>query len=138
MDKRKIVRVKDVMKSDFDRVEGIATVASALDAMEHQESHALIVNKRDDDDEYGIVLLSDIAQNVLAKGRSPERVNIYEIMTKPVVCVRADMDIRYCIRLFEQNHLVVAPVIKGCDGELIGLVSYNDIVINSLKILETE
>ena len=136
MGKNKLVRVRDVMKPEFDRVEGIATVASALDAMEHHDSHALIVNKRDDDDEFGIVLLSDVAKEVLAKNRSPSRVNIYEIMSKPVICVRADMDIRYCIRLFENRGLMVAPVTEGCDGNLVGIVSYNDIVINSLKLLD--
>ncbi len=133
MEKKPLVRVRDVMKKNFDKVDGLDTVQSTLKKMRHQESHALIVNKRHPDDEYGIVLLSDIARKVIAKDRSPDRVNIYEIMSKPVICVRADMDIRYCIRLFNRFGLNVAPVTEGECGELVGIVSYKDIVINGLE-----
>lgn len=130
--KRAIIRVRDVMKTQFDIVEGVDTVQSALQKMEHQEAHVLIVNKRDADDEYGIVLLADIAKKVIAKDRSPKRVNIYEIMSKPVISVREDMDIRYCSRLFNRFGLTVAPVVKDDCGDIIGTVSYNDIVLEGL------
>ncbi len=133
MSKRKIVRVRDVMKSQIDWVDGTDTVQSALQKMQYQESHALIVNKRDEDDEYGLVLLSDIAKKVIAKDRYPERVNIYEIMSKPVICVRSEMDVRYCARLFDSFGLAVAPVSEGNTMTLIGLVSYNDIVIKGFE-----
>lgn len=131
MDKPKVVRVRDVMKNQLHMVDGIDTVQSALGKIVSDQTHALIVNKRDDDDEYGIVLLADIAKKVIAKDRSPERVNIYEIMSKPVVSVRADMDIRYCARLFNSFGLNIAPV-EDENGELIGTVSYNNIVLNGL------
>jgi len=84
MNDRQLVRVSDVMKTDFDMIDGKMTVEDALRTMKHVETKTLIVDKRYDDDEYGIVLLSDIAKQVLAKDRSPQRVNIYEIMSKPV------------------------------------------------------
>ncbi len=133
MTTKTIVRVRDVMKTNVNRVDGFDTVQTALQKMEHQESHALIVNKRDDDDEYGIVLLSDIAKKVMARDRSPDRVNIYEVMSKPVICVRADMDIRYCARLFERFGLTLAPVTEGVKVDVVGLVSYNDIVLKGLE-----
>ena len=132
MEKQAIIRVRDVLKKDFDMVEGTDTVQSALQKMEHHESHILIINKRNDDDEYGLVLLADIAKKVIAKDRSPERVNLYEIMSKPVISVRADMDIRYCARLFSRFGLSVAPVVEDECGTLIGTVSYNDIVLKGL------
>ena len=95
MTKKPIVRVRDVMKPKFDLVDGMDTVADVLRNSKHPESKCFIVNIRHDNDEYGIVLLSDIAKNVLAKNKSPERVNIYEIMSKPVVSVDSEMDIRY-------------------------------------------
>ena len=134
--KRKI-RVREVMKSDFNLADGLDTVKSALLEMEHHDSHTLMINKRDDDDEYGIVLLADIAKKVIAKDRSPERVNLYEIMSKAVISVRADMDIRYCARLFSRFGLKLAPVVDDKTGELVGTVSYNDIVLKGLvKLME--
>ena len=127
MSERTIVRVRDVMKTQFDVVDGMTTVSKALAMMQHVETKSLIVDKRHDDDEYGIVLLSDIARHVLAKDRSPDRVNIYEIMSKPVISVDPEMDIRYCARLFDRFGLARAPVIDN--RTLVGIVSYTDMVL---------
>jgi predicted transcriptional regulator len=131
MDKQPIVQVRDVMKHSLNKVDGVDTVQAALNKMVDLESRILIVDKRNEDDEYGIVLLADIAKQVIAKDRSPERVNIYEIMSKPVISVREDMDIRYCSRLFSRFGLNISPV-SDKSGELIGTVSYKDIVLKGL------
>ena len=133
MSESDLVRVRDVMKTDFDMVDGLATVADALRNMKHIDTKALIVRRRNEDDEYGIVELEDIATDVLAKNRAAERVNVYEIMNKPLIGVDPAMDIRYCARLFERYHLNRAAVVDG--REVIGIVSYADIVIKGMKKL---
>lgn len=133
MSSTKPVRVRDVMKTEFDLVDGLATVADALRGMRHIETKALIVRRRDENDEFGIVELEDIATDVLARNRSPERVNIYEIMHKPLIGVDPVMDIRYCARLFERYRLNRAAVVDG--REVIGIVSYADIVIKGMRQL---
>lgn len=132
MNERKIVRVREVMKPDYDTVDGMATIKEAVDAMQHREMHCLIVNKRHADDEYGILLMSDIARFVLAKDRNPERVNVYEVMAKPVVSVDPAMDIRYCAQLFSRLRLTRAPVIA--DGEVLGIVSFTDLVLRGMQL----
>jgi predicted transcriptional regulator len=127
---RAIIRVREVMKTAVDMVDGSTTVAEALRVMKHIETKCLIVNKRHEDDEYGIVLISDIARQVLAKDRAPERVNVYEIMSKPVIAVDPLMDIRYCARLFQKFGLSRAPVIE--QGRVIGIISYTDMVLKGL------
>ncbi len=131
MSKREVVRVSDVMQSDFDMIDGMATVAEALVRMKHVTARCLIIDKRHQDDEYGILLLSDIARKVLAKDRSMDRVNIYEVMEKPVISVHPNMDIRYCARLFDRFHISRAPVVE--DGKVIGIVGFTDMVIGSMK-----
>lgn len=126
----KVIRVSDVMETDFNVVEGSQTVSDVLWTMRRQASQAVVVDKRDADDEYGLVLLSDIARKVLAKDRSPERVNVYEIMSKPALSVRPDMKIRYCAQLFDSFHIHRAPVLEN--GQVIGIVSYTDIVMKGL------
>lgn len=130
MTTKKVIRVKDVMKTNFDIVDGMITVSEALKKMKHIETKTLIVNKRDDNDEYGVVLLGDIAKQVLAKDRSPDRVNVYEVMAKPVITVDPNMDIRYCARLFENFGLSRAPVVE-C-GKMIGIISFTDMVLRGL------
>ncbi len=127
---REIIRVREVMKSGFDLVDGRITVMEALQAMKHVDTKSLIVDKRDENDEYGMVLLSDIARYVLAKDRSPDRVNVYEIMSKPLLPVDPDMDIRYCARYFDSFGLSRAPVIE--QRKIIGIVSYTDMVLKGM------
>ena len=127
-----IVRVREVMKKDVDIVDGMETVSNALKHMKHPETRTLIVDKRHQDDEYGVVMFRDIAKRVLAPDLSPERINIYEIMAKPVVGVDPEMDVRYCIKLFDRFGLSRAPVLEN--GKIIGLVSYTDIVLKSVMM----
>jgi predicted transcriptional regulator len=127
---RVIVRVRDVMKNKFDVIDGRITVMEALRTMKHVETKSLIVDKRNDDDEYGMVLIADIAKLVLAKDRSPDRVNVYEIMAKPLLPVDPDMDIRYCARYFDMFGLSRAPVIEN--KKIIGIISYTDMVLKGL------
>jgi CBS domain-containing protein len=130
MNDRQVIRVKDVMKREFDTVDGLMTVSQALQKMKHVETKCVIVNKRHADDAYGVVLISDIAKQVLGKDRAPDRVNVYEIMSKPVITVDQDMDIRYCARLFDKFGLSRAPVVDG--KEIVGIVSLTDLVMNGL------
>lgn len=126
----KLIRVKDVMKTDFGTIDGIATVAEALKKMKNLKTAVLIVNKRNEHDEYGMVTSADIARHVLAKDRAPDRVNVYEIMSKPIISVHPDMDIRYCSRLFANYNLVRAPVLEN--NKIIGMVSPNSLVLDGL------
>ncbi len=130
MSQKNIVRVREVMKTNFDVVDGKMTVKEALHKMKYIETKSLIVEKRNADDEYGMVLLSDIAKDVLAKDRSPERVNIYEIMSKPVISVDPEMDIRYCARMFERFSLSRAPVVEN--KKVVGIVSFTDMVLKGI------
>lgn len=130
IEKPQLIRVKDVMKTDFGMIDRTATIAEALITMKTLKTSVLVVNKRHDDDEYGMLTSGDIARHVLAKDRAPERVNVYEIMSKPVISVHPDMDIRYCSRLFADYDLVRAPVLEN--KTIIGMVSPNSLVLDGL------
>lgn len=132
LEKRKIIRVSDVMKTEIDIVNGMMTVSEAMRSLKYPGTRTIIVDKRHKDDEYGVVMFRDIALRVLAPNLSPDRINIYEIMSKPVVAVDPQMDIRYCTRLFDSFGLSRAPVVEN--GGILGLVSYTDIVMKGMMI----
>lgn len=127
---RVVIRVKDVMKKEFDTVDGLDTIENALKKMDRYNNKCLIVNKRHDDDEYGILLVSDIARKVLARDKAPSRINVYEVMAKPVITVDHNMDVRYCARLFDRFDISRAPVLQN--GVVVGIVSFTDLVLNGL------
>ncbi|MFV8453727.1 CBS domain-containing protein [Vibrio owensii] len=130
MSHHELIRVRDVMAATYIIVDGLITVHEGITLARKSEVKALVVKKRDEDDEYGIVLMNDIAKKVLAKNRSPQRTNLYEIMTKPALSVDPNMNVKYCARLFDRFGISRAPVIEN--GEVIGMVSYNNIVINGM------
>ena len=130
MSNRKVIRTSDVMKKQFVELDGLLTVKDAIQAMKDKDITAVLIKKRHENDEFGIVQLSDIAKKVLAKDKNPDRTNLYEIMSKPILSVPPTMDVRYCSRLFDQFGLSSAPVIDH--GTVVGMVSYNELVLHGL------
>ena len=132
----KLIRVKDVMKTDYGMIKGEATIAEAMEKMKELGTAVLIVERRTDNDEYGLLLVSDIARKVLAQDRASSRVNTYEIMTKPAVYVDPEMDIRYCSRLMSRFDLTRVLVLK--QGELLGTVNPRALVLEGLAATEAD
>ena len=128
--KKKVIKARDIMHEKHLELDGMATVKEALDAMKTENASVVIVKKRHENDAFGIVLLSDIAKKVLAKDRESRRVNVYEIMSKPLISLDPNMDVRYCARLFDRFGLSNVPVIEN--DKVLGIVSYNELVFKGL------
>lgn len=124
---QQLIQVKDVMAQKWVMMDGLKTVSEGLDVLRKQHGEALIVDKRHENDEYGLVLLSDIGKRVMARDKAADRVNLYEIMSKPVLSVHPEMDIRYCARLFERFGINQAPVVEN--HKVVGLISYAEMVL---------
>ncbi len=128
MSERRLIRVGDFMFSELHRVEGLATVAEAMALMKQHGVSSLAVNRRDEDDEFGIVVVSDVAREVIAKNRAPERVHVYEIMSKPVLTLPADMQARYAVRLLVRFDVSRAVVVDH-ERRPLGIVNLRDLVL---------
>lgn len=126
--------VRDCMRTEVTEIDGSLDVLSALKIMKKASDTSLIVKRRDEQDEFGMLLFSDIAKHVIAKNRAPERVSVYEIMAKPCITVRPEMEIRYCARLFENFGISHAPVVEN--DKVVGMVSYYRLVLKGLPDLD--
>jgi len=124
-----IVRARDVMNRRIVSIDGMATAKEAAAKMRLEKVSSLLVNKRHEDDAWGIVAVQDFIRGVIIPGRSPAEVNVYEIMTKPVITVPADMDIRYVARLIFRAGIRRAPVEYG--GELVGIISLTSLILEN-------
>lgn len=127
-DNKEYIKVRDVMTPEVETIDGLATVAEAIQHMKEKGYGALIVDKRDEGDEYGFITVQGIACLVIEKNLSPDRVSVYEIMRKPILTVHGDMNIRYAIRLLEQLGQGRALVIDN--GKAVGIVTVYDMVIH--------
>lgn len=123
-----MMKAKDIMTTDVETIRGSATVADAVKKMNDLCLRALIVERRYDEDAYGIVTEADIVYKVIAYGKDPKKVRVYEIMTKPCIVVNPDLGVEYVARLFANTGLHRAPVITD---KLVGIISVTDILSKS-------
>ena len=128
-DTSQIVRVRDVMHKRLITIDGMATARDAAAKMRIEKVSSLLIKKRHGDDAWGILVIQDFVKGVIMAGRSPSEVNVYEIMTKPVITVPADMDIRYVARLIYRAGIRRAPVEDG--GELVGMISLSSLILDN-------
>ncbi len=122
------MRVADLMSADVHSVDGLATVEEAMALMRRHTISSLVVNRRDSDDEFGLLVVSDIAAQVIAANRAPERMHVYEVMSKPVLTLPSDMQARYATRLLVRLGLSRAIVVDH-DRNLLGMATLRDLVL---------
>jgi len=125
-------RVKDVMHAYVMNFHGITKVSDALSIMKDENIQTILVRPRNDEDVYGLITLRDISRKVIAAGKRLGDVHAYEIMSKPVLMVDANMPITYAARFLTNFNVSWAPVMEN--GELVGMVSLNGIVWNGKEL----
>ncbi|MEL7537512.1 MAG: CBS domain-containing protein [Pseudomonadota bacterium] len=124
------ISVRDVMTRDPVVIDGLATVSQAVSILREKGFSSLVIDRRDESDEYGLLAVHDIAEHIVSVDRSPERVNVYEIMSKPAVTVDAGMNIKYAVRLLMRFRLTRALVLEK--GAVVGIVTLRDLTLRSI------
>ena len=117
---------RDMMSTDLVTIDGMATAQDAAKLMAEKNVRTLVVERRGPEDAYGIVTQRDVVYKVIADGTDPATVKVHEIMSKPLVVVNPDLDIRFVARLMRNVGLSRAPVIG--EGKLMGIVSVSDVL----------
>jgi CBS domain-containing protein len=123
-----MMKAEEIMTKDVVTIRGSATVADAVKLMKEKSLRALIVQRRHEQDSYGIVTETDIVYKVAAFGKDPKKLRVCEIMTKPCIVVNPELGVEYVARLFANTGIRRAPVIKG---SLLGIISVTDILTKS-------
>lgn len=122
------VKVEDVMQKTFHVISGLATVMDAIEEMARHNVSSLVIERRHEGDEYGVVSIADIASRAVAQNRSLKRTNVYEIMNKPTLTLDPNMNVKYAIRLLSQLEHRRA-LVCGENG-LMGFVTLRDMVLS--------
>ncbi len=120
-----MIKVSDVMTFPVITIRPAATVAEAIQRMLNHTVHSLIVDRQHPQDAYGILTNLDVVNHIVAVGRDPKRVRVFEIMTKPCIVMNPDLGLEYAARLFRNTGIHAAPVIQT---ELLGLLSATDLL----------
>ena len=120
--------VRDIMMSDFIKIEGITKVSDALVTMNQKKINAILIEPRNEADVYGIMTRRDIARKVIGERRKLHETHVYEIMTKPVLSVPPNMPLPYAARHLTNFKVSYAMVLEN--NAVIGMISLNGIVQN--------
>ena len=127
----RFAKAGDVMSKDVVCIEGMATVADAVRLMRERKVSSLFVNRRGQEDAWGIVTRKDVVNKIVDPGRDPNAVKVFEIMSKPLITVSPGLALKYCARLFNASGIRRAPVFDGKD--IIGILSNTDI-FNAIQV----
>jgi CBS domain-containing protein len=119
---------RDIMTRNVVTIDGNATVADAVELMKEKKIRSLIVERRNEQDGYGIITYKDVAYKVVARGLDAYHVKVHEVMTKPVIVVTPNLNIKYVARLFANTGITRAPVIDG--DKMIGFITISDILFD--------
>lgn len=131
VEKTKSMKVRDVMHKEVVSIDGSATVAEAVRLMRQRRVSSLLVNRRNQDDAWGIVVRKDVVGKVIGPGKDPDKVKVFEIMTRPLIMVSPGLALKYCARLMHQAGIRRAPVFDG--KNIVGIISNTDL-FNALEV----
>ena len=128
MNHRPIIRVSDVMTADVKTVDRMTNIKDAIDLLKDKNVSSLVVLRHDDADELGVVTIRDIAREVVATDKPIDRTGVYEVMSKPILTLAAEMNIKYAVRLLIRFNISRAVVIDQ-NRDPVGIVTLRDMVL---------
>jgi predicted transcriptional regulator len=128
--KLRTLPVSAIMRRDVATIQGSQKVSEAISLMKQHRVTSLVVEPRNSDDTYGIITERDILEKVIDPGedvhKDPWNTQVHHVMSKPIVTISANMQIKYAIRLMKRIGIRRAPVVK--DDQLVGVISHTDIL----------
>ena len=127
MSEKDYTSVVDVMVRELHIIDPMAPVQHAIDLMRETNITSLVVDRRDLADEFGLIMIDDIAREVISVGKSTLRTSVYEIMVKPVLTLPADMNVKYAVRLLSRVGMDRALVVDS-ERHPLGMATLRDIV----------
>jgi len=112
--------IRDIMTKDIECASPESTLQDAASAMKahHIGSLPVCEGKR----VMGIITDRDIAIRGVAEGRDPGSTKVRDCMSKDIVSVREDSDVKEAEKLMRDRQLSRLPVLNG-EGNLVGYLA---------------
>jgi CBS domain-containing protein len=127
----RFAKAGEVMTKYVFYIDGDKSVAEAIRLMRQERLSSLIVNGRRPDDAWGIMTRKDVVSKIVAPGKDPNEVKVFEIMSKPLVTVSPDLSVKDCAQLMQTKGIRRVAVYDG--KAIVGLLSNTDI-FNVIKV----
>ena len=99
-----------------------ATARSAAESMKQFQRGCLVVISRGK--LVGIITERDLVQRVLAARKNPDKTFVSQVMTKPVITVKPDIELSEAARIMVANRIRRLPVVDG--STVVGMLTVTD------------
>jgi CBS domain-containing protein len=116
---------QEVMTKEVATVHPNASVAEAIRRMRIRQVGSLLVEQVSPSDTWGIITQTDVVRKVIARDKDPARLEVAEVMSKPITIVRPDTSLQECAHLMAREHIRRVFVFDG--HNVVGVVSASDI-----------
>ncbi|HVE42299.1 MAG TPA: CBS domain-containing protein [Planctomycetota bacterium] len=112
--------IRDIMSRDIECASPESTVKDAASALKAHDIGSMPVceGKR----VVGIITDRDITIRAVAEGRDPGSTKVRDVMSKDIVSIREDADLKEAERLMRERQLRRLPVLNG-EGNLVGYLA---------------
>ena len=118
-----ILKVEDVMVESVITIDADAPIMKAVKIMNEHEIGCLVITRRGK--AVGIITERDLLKRVIGTSKNPNRTKVREIMTKPLIAGKPDMDLEDATRLMFHKKIKKLPVVEN--GKLLGLITLTDV-----------
>lgn len=120
------MKVEDIMVKKIEFIDANASLFDAIEKMIDKRLRSLVVKPKDESDVYGVITVRDIVFKGIIQNLDLDKTKVFEIATKPVVCVNRAMDIKHAIKLMQNFNIARVFV---CDNmQIVGIVSLMDVM----------
>ena len=131
------IAVEDVMAKEVVTVNAEYSVKYAAKMMSYFGISSLLVLNGNDID--GILTERDVLTRIVAKGINAEKVQVQEIMTRPVMVVRPTTPLIDAVKMMLERKIKKLPVVEKISNrsKLIGILSLTDVARLQPLLMET-
>ncbi|HXY55526.1 MAG TPA: CBS domain-containing protein [Nitrospirota bacterium] len=125
------MKVGEMMNKTIESVPAETSVNEVMKLMTKKMIRSVLIKPRNDSDSFGIVAVRDIFNKVLAKDIDPMNISVADIATKPVICVKTDMDVAQLMNMMQNYNIARVFVTDGT--AIVGVVALMDFMRAAVK-----
>ena len=126
-----IMKVEEMMTKSIESVPAATSVNEVMKLMTKKSIRSVLVKPKDETDSFGIIAVRDIFNKVLARNIDPMKTSVADIATKPVICVKRDMDVGQLMSMMQSYNIARVFVIDG--PAIVGVVAMMDFLKAAVK-----
>ena len=113
-----------LMRTTIETIEGNETVHKAAQRMSEKRVGSLLVRNTGEDN--GIITERDLIQKVLAEAQDPRKIQVNEVMTKPVIGIDINRTVYDASDLMAEKWIRHLPVTEN--DKIVGILSVRDLI----------